>query len=75
MHSTYLHDHAKTSLVGHSDSNGDEDTGHLRITYANNYWLNLGSRGPSLRFGTGHVYNNYYKKYDPIRLISWETCC
>lgn len=58
---TYFHDHWKTSLVGHSDSNGDEDTGHLRITYANNYWENCGSRGPSLRFGTGHVYNNYYK--------------
>lgn len=61
---TYFHDHFKTSLVGHSDSNGDEDTGHLRITYANNYWENLGSRGPSLRFGTGHVYNNYYKNMD-----------
>ncbi|KAJ4413380.1 hypothetical protein N0V82_008596 [Gnomoniopsis sp. IMI 355080] len=61
---TYFHDHYKTSLVGHSDSNGDEDTGHLRVTYANNYWLNLGSRGPSLRFGTGHVYNNYYKNMD-----------
>lgn len=61
-YSTYFHDHWKTSLVGHSDSNGDEDTGHLRITYANNYWENCGSRGPSLRFGTGHVYNSYYKK-------------
>lgn len=61
---TYFHDHFKTSLVGHSDNNAAEDTGHLRITYANNYWLNLGSRGPSLRFGTGHVYNNYYKNMD-----------
>ncbi|CAN8105470.1 unnamed protein product [Discula destructiva] len=58
---TYFHDHWKTSLIGHSDNNAAEDTGHLRITYANNYWENLGSRGPSLRFGTGHVYNNYYK--------------
>lgn len=58
---TFIHDHWKASLVGHSDSNGDEDTGHLRITYNNNYWYNLNSRGPSFRFGTGHLYNNYYE--------------
>ncbi|KAI0142888.1 polysaccharide lyase family 1 protein [Xylariaceae sp. FL1272] len=57
---SYLHDHWKGSLVGHSDSNGDEDTGHLIVTYANNYFANINSRGPSFRFGTGHIYNNYY---------------
>ncbi|KAF6798274.1 pectate lyase a [Colletotrichum sojae] len=57
---TYFHDHWKTSLIGHSENNGGEDSGHLRITYANNYWANFGSRGPSLRFGTGHIYNSYY---------------
>ena len=57
---TFVHDHWKAMLFGHSDSNGDEDTGHLRITYANNYWFNINSRAPSFRFGTGHVYNSYY---------------
>lgn len=38
---TFLHDHYKASLVGHSDNNGDEDTGHLTVTYANNYWVRL----------------------------------
>ncbi|KAF2128834.1 polysaccharide lyase family 1 protein [Dothidotthia symphoricarpi CBS 119687] len=57
---SYIHDHWKASLVGHSDSNGDEDTGHLTVTYHNNYFQNLNSRGPSYRFGTGHIYNNYY---------------
>ncbi|PSN67809.1 pectate lyase [Corynespora cassiicola Philippines] len=57
----YFHDHYKASLVGHSDSNGDEDKGHLTVTYANNYWKNINSRGPSFRFGTGHIYNNYYE--------------
>lgn len=57
---TKLHDHWKASLIGHSDSNSAEDTGHLRVTYANNYFLNINSRGPSIRFGTGHIYNNYY---------------
>ena len=60
--STYFHNHWKTSLIGHSDNNGAEDKGHLRITYANNYWKDIGSRAPSLRFGTAHVYNNYYEK-------------
>ncbi|KAK3688247.1 pectate lyase B [Podospora appendiculata] len=58
---TYFHDHWKTSLVGHSDSNGASDTGHLRVTYAYNYWKKCGSRGPSLRFGTGHIYNSLYE--------------
>ncbi|CZR60293.1 probable pectate lyase A [Phialocephala subalpina] len=59
---SYIHDHWKASLVGHSDSNSAEDTGHLRVTYHNNYWNNIHSRGPSLRFGTGHIFNNYYNE-------------
>ncbi|KAF5674557.1 pectate lyase B [Fusarium heterosporum] len=58
---TYLHDHHKASLVGHSDNNGDEDTGALHVTYANNHWASIGSRAPSVRFGTVHVFNNYYE--------------
>ncbi|KAH9886894.1 pectin lyase-like protein [Xylariomycetidae sp. FL2044] len=58
----FLHNHWKASLIGHSDSNGDEDTGHLTVTYANNYFYDLNSRGPSFRFGTGHIFNNYYEQ-------------
>ncbi|KAK5626074.1 hypothetical protein RRF57_001789 [Xylaria bambusicola] len=58
---TYLHDHYKSSLVGHSDSNAKEDTGHLTVTYANNYFRNVNSRGPSVRFGTAHIFNSYYE--------------
>ncbi|PQE16596.1 putative pectate lyase A protein [Rutstroemia sp. NJR-2017a BBW] len=57
---SFIHDHWKASLIGHSDSNGSEDKGHLRVTYANNYFQNVNSRGPSIRFGTAHIYNNYY---------------
>ncbi|KAF2137386.1 polysaccharide lyase family 1 protein [Aplosporella prunicola CBS 121167] len=57
----YFHDHHKNSLVGHSDSNADEDTGKLHVTYYNNYWSNVGSRCPLVRFGTVHVVNNYYE--------------
>ncbi|TQN66864.1 Pectate lyase B [Colletotrichum shisoi] len=61
---TYLHDHYKASLVGHSDSNAAEDTGKLHVTYANNYWKNLGSRMPSVRFGKVHIFNNYEENID-----------
>ncbi|KKA28626.1 hypothetical protein TD95_005129 [Thielaviopsis punctulata] len=52
--------HFKVSLVGHSDNNAAEDTGFLRITYHHNYWNNIGSRAPSIRFGTAHIFNNCY---------------
>ncbi|KAK0227121.1 polysaccharide lyase family 1 protein [Armillaria nabsnona] len=54
-----LYNHWKASLVGHSDSNGSEDVA-LRVTFALNWWQNLNSRGPSFRFGQGHIFNNYY---------------
>lgn len=58
---SHLHDHFKASLVGHSDANEAEDRGTLHVTYANNYWSNINSRGPSIRFGTGHIFNSYYE--------------
>ena len=57
----YEHDHIKCNLLGHSDSNAAEDTGHLRVTYHHNYFRNCDQRGPRVRFGNPvHVYNNYY---------------
>ncbi|KAG8794812.1 hypothetical protein FRC12_021345 [Ceratobasidium sp. 428] len=56
---SYLHDHWKASLVGHSDSNEYEDPA-IQITYAYNKWYNLNSRAPSFRFGHGHIFNNYF---------------
>ncbi|KAH9874482.1 hypothetical protein IAQ61_003671 [Plenodomus lingam] len=61
---TYLHNHSKGTLVGHSDKNSAEDTGHLRVTYANNHFFKVASRGPLLRFGTAHILNNYYNEQD-----------
>jgi pectate lyase len=57
---TVFHDHYKNSLVGHSDSNAAEDTGHLTVTYHHNFFVRVDGRNPSIRFGTGHVYNNYF---------------
>ncbi|MEU2631735.1 polysaccharide lyase family 1 protein [Kitasatospora sp. NPDC007106] len=55
-----FHDHYKVSLVGHSDSNAAEDTGKLHVTYGHNWFDNVNSRLPSVRFGTAHVYSNYF---------------
>lgn len=57
---SYIHDHHKAVLIGHSDGNKAEDTGKFRITFHNNHWARWSERGPSVRFGTIHVYNNYY---------------
>ncbi|WP_189332169.1 pectate lyase family protein [Actinoplanes ianthinogenes] len=56
----HLHDHHKGSLIGHSDSNAAEDTGHLRITYGHNWFDNVASRLPRVRFGTVHLYDNLF---------------
>ncbi|KAF2642351.1 family 1 polysaccharide lyase [Massarina eburnea CBS 473.64] len=59
----YFHDHWKSSLMGNSDSNRDEDQGHLHVTYHHNYWRNEGTRGPAGRFGHQHIFNNLYEDY------------
>ncbi|CRK27457.1 Pectate lyase B like protein [Verticillium longisporum] len=59
---TYLHDHHKASLIGHSDNNAAQDTGKFHVSYINNHWENTGSRNPSVRFGTAvHIVNNLYE--------------
>ena len=32
----------------------------MRVTYHHNLWSNVNSRAPSLRFGTGHIYNSVF---------------
>jgi pectate lyase len=53
--------HDKTMLLGHSDSNGSQDRGHLRVSYHHNWFDGTNQRHPRVRFGNPvHVYNNYY---------------
>lgn len=52
----YLHDSYKTCLVGSSDS----DDYDRKITFHHNYFENCYSRLPLYRFGTGHLFNNYW---------------
>jgi pectate lyase len=54
----HFHDTWKTSLIGSSDS----DRGSYEVTYHHNYFRQIGSRVPLLRFGTAHIYDNYYRE-------------
>jgi pectate lyase len=67
---TRFHDHYKTSLVGNSENTGDEDAGHLTVTYHHNSFITSGGRNPSVRFGLVHVYNNYYFDLDDYGVAS-----
>jgi pectate lyase len=67
-----FHDHYKVSLVGHSDSNASEDTGHLRVTYSHNWFSNVNSRLPSLRFGKSHIFDNYFQNVGDSAVHSRE---
>jgi len=53
--------HDKAMLLGHSDGNGSQDRGHLRVSYHHNWFDGSGTRHPRVRFGNPvHVFNNYY---------------
>lgn len=57
---TFLHDHWKTTLIGHTDSSTvDKKT---KVTYAGNHFENVNSRNPLVRHATVHLYNNYFNK-------------
>jgi len=49
----------KTMLLGHDDSNGPQDIGHLHVTYHHNWYQDTVQRHPRVRFGQAHVYNNW----------------
>ncbi|MFC6020896.1 polysaccharide lyase family 1 protein [Plantactinospora solaniradicis] len=49
----------KSMLLGHSDSNGAQDTGYLRVTYHHNWFDGSATRHPRVRFGYAHVFANY----------------
>ncbi len=53
----FLHDGWKASLCGCTET----DNFDRKITYHHNRFENINSRLPLFRFGTGHVFNNYYK--------------
>ncbi len=53
--------HQFSNLIGHSDDNGSEDMGHLRITFHHSWWAaNVVERMPRARFGQVHLFDNLY---------------
>jgi pectate lyase len=65
--------HDKSMLLGHSDDNASQDTGHLRVTYHHNWFDASTQRHPRVRFGNPvHVYNNYYYNNSGYGVASTE---
>lgn len=52
--------HDKTILIGHSDGNGSQDAGKLRVTFYNNLFSQVRERAPRIRFGNVHAFNNVF---------------
>ncbi|MFF3865182.1 polysaccharide lyase family 1 protein [Micromonospora sp. NPDC001898] len=68
-----VYNHDKSMLLGHSDDNASQDTGHLRVTYHHNWFDASTQRHPRVRFGNPvHVYNNYYYKNSGYGVASTE---
>lgn len=67
------HDQDKNMLLGHSDSNGGEDSGKLRVTYDHNWFDGTNQRNPRVRFGNPvHVLNNYFDNVGSYGVASTE---
>ncbi|OLF17875.1 hypothetical protein BU204_08665 [Actinophytocola xanthii] len=61
----HTHGQTKDMLLGHSDGNGSQDRGHLRVTYHHNWYDGTAERHPRVRFGNPvHVFNNYVANAD-----------
>jgi pectate lyase len=68
----YFHTHWKTSLVGGDPEAAATESDKYHITYHNNYWRDLSTRTPALRFSTAHVFNNFY---EDISAVSFSYSC
>ncbi|MFJ8644743.1 polysaccharide lyase family 1 protein [Streptomyces sp. NPDC093546] len=68
------HHQNKNMLLGHSDSNGSQDSGKLRVTYVHNWFDGTTQRNPRVRFGNPvHVLNNYFSNIGDYGVASTEN--
>ncbi|MFS8198447.1 pectate lyase family protein [Streptomyces sp. CWNU-52B] len=68
------HNQDKNMLLGHSDDNGSEDTGKLKVTYDHNWFDGTNQRNPRVRFGNPvHVLNNYFSNIGSYGVASTEN--
>ncbi|HPM12482.1 MAG TPA: Ig-like domain-containing protein [Bacteroidales bacterium] len=66
----YFHDHHKSHLIGSSDT----DVGDRKITFHHNYYYNIKARLPLYRFGTSHIFNNYFYNCTDAINTRMEAC-
>jgi pectate lyase len=57
---TYFHHHWKVSLVGGDPAAKAIEGDKYHMTYHHNYFYDVSTRTPALRFGQAHVFNNYF---------------
>ena len=62
----------KSMLLGHSDTNGGQDIGRLKVTYHHNWFDSSWQRHPRARFGEVHVFNNYYDGVNSYGIAATE---
>jgi pectate lyase len=66
---TRYHDHDDTGIIGHSDSNGAQDSGTLHVTYHHDLYTDV-TAGPRVRFGSVHVFNTYFEGIEDYAVAS-----
>jgi pectate lyase len=69
---THFHDHDAVSLVGHSNDPmyAAEDMDHLTVTYHHNWFSNVNTNNPRVRYGKVHIFNNLFQAVAENAVIS-----
>jgi pectate lyase len=57
---TYFHHHWKVSLVGGDPAAKAWEGDKYHLTYHHNYFYDVSTRTPAIRFGQAHVFNNLF---------------
>jgi pectate lyase len=62
--------HRFAALVGDDLANGEEDRGHLNVTWHHDFWGEGVSRAVSGRFGSLHLFNNLFRSPGGASVLS-----